>query len=139
MCLSSDVDDLVQECFIKVWKGLADFRGDASIKTWVTRIAINTAHDYFRRKGRDPQTEELDESIEAQSISATDDKDVVKKALECLSVPHREVLILNILEEHTIEEISELLGVPAGTIKSRLFHAREQMKQILEKNGVRYE
>lgn len=138
MCPGDEIDDLVQDCFVKIWKAMAQYRGEASVKTWVTRIAINTAHDYFRRKGRIPETEEFSDGVPAE-INAFSDREAVQYALSRLSIPHREVLVLHVIEQNSLEEVSEIIGAPVGTVKSRLHHAREEMKKILLKHGVKYE
>lgn len=142
MGIGDELDDLVQECFIKAWKGLESFRGESSLKTWISRIAVNVAHDHFRRKGINIGSEELDEeTLAAASIEPGDSsaQDVIRRALEALSFSHREVLVLHVIEEHSVEEVGEILGIAAGTVKSRLFHARENLQKILERRGFRYE
>jgi RNA polymerase sigma-70 factor (ECF subfamily) len=142
MGLGHELDDLVQECFVKAWKGMATFRGDASVKTWITRIAVNCAYDHFRKKGVNVETEEIDEEkLQADEPEHRDlgAEEQLRRALACLSVPHREVLVLHVMEENSVEEVAAILKVSAGTVKSRLFHARANLQKILEKRGVRYE
>lgn len=142
MGLDAELDDLVQECFIKVWKNLGKFRGGSKLKTWITRIAINCANDHFRRKGVDVETEEMDEEKFAEGeINHLDggERELLRKALGALSVTHRQVLVLHFLEELPIEEIAEVSGVSVGTVKSRLHHARANLHKILMKRGLKYE
>lgn len=138
MGVADDLDDLVQVCFVKAWKGLANFRGDSSLKTWITRIAVNAAYDHFRRKGVNLETEEIDEEKLGAAPEETrgDHGEAVKLALACLSVPHREVLVLHVCEENSVEETAAILGIAPGTVKSRLFHARANLQKILEKRGI---
>jgi RNA polymerase sigma-70 factor (ECF subfamily) len=134
MGVEHELEDLLQECFIKVWKGLKNFRGESKLKTWITRIAMNTVYDHFRRKGVSIKTTELDDAklaaVAAEPASENEPQSLLK-SLQILSVAHREVLVLHIIEENSIEEVAEILGVAAGIVKSRLFHARENLKKIL--------
>ncbi len=142
MGLADQLDDVLQECFIKVWKGLKTFRGDSSLKTWITRIAVNCAHDHFRRKGVNVESEELDEEkLEAAETVRADggQSAILQSALQSLSVPHREALVLHVVEENSVEEIARILGISEGTVKSRLHHARLNMQKILVKRGLSYE
>lgn len=140
MGVGNDLDDVVQVCFVKAWKGLENFRGDSSLKTWITRIAVNAAYDHLRKKGVNLETEEIDEEKLSSAPEATgnDNGEAVRLALECLSVPHREVLVLHVLEENSVEETAAILGVAPGTVKSRLFHARANLQKILEKRGIKH-
>jgi RNA polymerase sigma-70 factor (ECF subfamily) len=141
MGISNELDDLVQECFIKAWKGKGKFRGDSSIKTWITRIAVNCAYDHFRRKGVNMKTEEIDEEkLEAveQVHEDSGEKKILQKALEALPVIHREVLVLHVLEENSVDEVAAILKISPGTVKSRLHHGRANLEKILKKAGVSY-
>src|SRR5690349_699096 len=94
MCAPSDLDDLVQECMIKIWKGKETFRGESSPKTWINRIVLNAVYDYYRRKGSKPPHEEFDTEtpdLKEPSGGAGDYEEVVQQALAALSVEHREV------------------------------------------------
>lgn len=142
MGVANDLDDLVQECFVKAWKGMDKFRGESSVKTWITRIAVNCAYDHFRKKGVNVETEEIDEEKLGAVEPETRDsgaEEPLRRALDCLSVPHREVLVLHVIEENSVEETAAILKISAGTVKSRLFHARANLQKILEKRGVKYE
>jgi RNA polymerase sigma factor (sigma-70 family) len=87
------------------------------------------------------KTTELDDAklaaVAAEPASENEPQSLLK-SLQILSVAHREVLVLHIIEENSIEEVAEILGVAAGTVKSRLFHARENLKKILVRQGMTY-
>lgn len=145
MGLDSDLDDGVQDCFVKAWKGLtsqgaASFSGKSQVTTWVTRIAVNTAIDYLRRRNRnitDATDHEnfVDQSSTAQSgIEASE---IVRKLLKRLKPESRSVLILSVMEGFTAEEISEILEIPPGTVKSRLHTAKKESEAELLRLGVR--
>lgn len=142
MGVADELDDLVQECFVKAWRAMEKFRGESSVKTWITRIAVNCAYDHFRRKGVNMETEEIDE--EKMGTVDPDERDTgaeeaLRRALACLSVHHREVLVLHVMEENSVEDVAAILKISPGTVKSRLFHARANLQKILEKRGVKYE
>ncbi len=138
--------DVAQESFLKAHKQLVNFEEKSKFKTWVYRIAVNSAIDEQRRK---KPTESLD------STDASDDDDrapviitdpnadpredahqsemrtLINKALEGLSPDHRAVLVLREWQGLSYEEISETLSLEVGTVMSRLFYARKKMAEIL--------
>jgi RNA polymerase sigma factor (sigma-70 family) len=140
-CDVSTLDDLVQEVFLRAWKGLPKFRQTAQFSTWLYRIAWNVASDQRQHaaKGR-TQLQMLTDHVSAQQESPDvmhlHYQDLVQRGLNHLSLDHRTVLMLHDLEEIPQKEIAEILEIPLGTVKSRLFHARTAMRQFLEKEGV---
>lgn len=142
MGVTNELDDLLQECFLKIWKGMKNFRGESSAKTWITRITMNTVYDHFRSKGVNVQFETVEEMDLAADEPVNADapmSEIVRGALQDLSVSHREVIVLHVLEENSVSEIAAALGISEGTVKSRLHHARENLKRILTKRGVRHD
>lgn len=141
LCDGSVLDDLVQEVFLRAWKGLPKFRQTAKFSTWLYRIAWNVASDQRQAaaKGRS-QLEVLSQHAPIQQNSVDvmhlHYQDLVQRGLVQLSLDHRTVLVLHDLEEITQKEIAEILEIPIGTVKSRLFHARAAMRQFLETEGV---
>lgn len=127
-----DLDDLVQEVFIKIYKNISKFRGDSSIKTWIYRIAINTLKDHWRKK--DHSHEELKDYPE-ETNSRYEDADLIQRALSKLDNDKRVVLVMYYFEEFSQEEISKMLKVPLGTVKSRLHNAKSEMKLNVSKMG----
>jgi len=135
------LDDLVQEVFLRAWKGLPKFLQSSQFSTWLYRIAWNVASD--RRQTLAKERSRL-QTI-AQSIATQHDdpdlmqlhyQDLVRKGLSCLSEEHRSILVLHDLEELPQKEVAEILEIPVGTVKSRLFHARSGMRKFLEEAGV---
>ena len=146
----SEAEDLAQETFVRAYQALARFRGDASFQTWLYRIASNLAIDASRRrKRRQGQTVSLDEPIEDEESALARDfadgtsrtpgeevasgalRDQVWSAIAELSAKLRPVVILYDLQGLSYEEIASLLGCPLGTVKSRLFNARCQLRDKL--------
>ncbi|EKQ68995.1 RNA polymerase, sigma subunit, ECF family [Leptolyngbyaceae cyanobacterium JSC-12] len=141
ICDAFMLDDLVQEVFLRAWKGLPKFRQNAKFSTWLYRIAWNVASDHRQAaaKGRSQlQTLTIYASLHQESpdVMHLHYQDLVQRGLIHLSFDHRTVLVLHDLEEVPQKEIAEILEIPVGTVKSRLFHARAAMRQFLEKEGV---
>ncbi len=137
ICGGEHLDDLAQETFIKIWKGLPGFRENANIKTWIYRIATNTALDWCRKNAAAKAESWLPdlpggEGGETNAIN----RDIVKKGLMRLSPEQRAVVTLCIFEELTIKEAGSALGLPEGTVKSRLHYARAEMGKFFQENGV---
>jgi RNA polymerase sigma-70 factor (ECF subfamily) len=145
--------DVVQDALIKAHRKLADFEGNAAFSTWLYRICVNLCIDKKRSQARrksvdldEARSHELsDDTLYADAeitpkISGTNplknmaDSELgaqIGKALATLTEEHRAVLLLREVEGMSYEEISEALGVPKGTVMSRLFHARKNMQNEL--------
>lgn len=138
--------DATQEIFLRVWKGLAGFRGEAKLSTWLFQIAWNYLRGYRRKMGRQPyfvagESEEGKNLIESvadtaplaeQKVAASDMLDRVEHAMTELSEIYRLVLWLRDGEGLSYEEISQVLDVPIGTVRSRLARARGALKKAVE-------
>lgn len=134
------VDDIVQETFIKAWTGRNSFQHQSSVKTWLYRIARNCALDYLRKE-RTYREEPLEDGVSSSFQTSSEEielKDLITKGLLKLSNEEREVLTLHYKMGQTMEEIAELIGIPTGTVKSRLSKARHEFKYFLEKQEVDY-
>lgn len=134
----ADIEDIAQEVFLRAYKGLDKFRGDAAFSTWLTRIAVNYCLKVLNQRKTKPLLECLTsfiacskESIQQSVVELQEQRDVVKHALEQLSPKHKAVTVLLYFEGHSCEEISEILGCSVGTVKSRLYHARIKLKKLL--------
>ncbi len=142
LCGSDSLDDLVQEVFLRAWKGLPRFRQAAQFSTWLYRIAWNVASD--RRRQISQQRSHLQPSNRFEDVPdpATSGlmhlhyQDVVQRGLQHLSLEHRAVLVLHDLADLPQSEVASILAVPLGTVKSRLHHARTAMRQLLQQEGV---
>lgn len=141
LCEPSSLDDLVQEVFLRAWKGLPKFGQRAKFSTWLYRIAWNLACDQRqaqvqRRTQLKILTENTPTQQEAPDLMALHYQDLVQQGLINLSFDHRTILVLHDLEEVPQKEVAEILAIPLGTVKSRLFHARAAMRQFLQQQGV---
>jgi len=150
LCGSASLDDLVQEVFLKAWKGLPKLKTTKYFSTWLYRISWNVATDQRRKlaKGKDRTSlndkiwdKELNEP-KLTSRESTPDlmqlhyQDLVQRGLNNLSFEHRAVLVLHDLEDLPQKQVAEILNIPVGTVKSRLFHARNSLKKFLEQQGI---
>lgn len=147
LCGAALIDDLVQEVFLRVWKGLPKLKQAGTFSTWLYRITWNVATDQRRAfVQRNNFASKLKEAAkleeDAPKAFLTPDlmrlhyQDLVQRGLLELSLDHRTVLVLHDLEDLPQKEVAEILGIPVGTVKSRLFHARAAMRKFLEAQGV---
>ena len=141
--------DLTQEIFIKVYGSLARYRSEFKFSTWIYKIAHNCAVDYLRRNngreqslvsGVEGDTYEL--PIESKRLSPEQESEREERRLEIEGVvralpgAYRELIILRHSQDLTYEEIVEVTGLPLGTVKNRLFRAREMMRQQFLQRGI---
>jgi len=143
---AEDAQDVVQEAFINAYQSLDSFKGDALFFTWLYRIAVNTAISHRRKKrvlarisGRkdDGLMEPVDPSDLSRpgyTLEQAEQEQKVHRAIARLSPEHRTVLVMKELEGQKYEEMAETLGVPIGTIRSRLHRARLELRELLEQD-----
>lgn len=138
----NNLDDLVQDVFERVWKNMNKIRDTASFSTWFYRITWNVAmdarHSLALARAREGASEKMDLALcekpsAEQQVNA---KLAVEMALNELDFEHRSVLVLAEYEELSVAEIAVSMGIPEGTVKSRLFHARKKVRGFLEAKGV---
>jgi len=146
----NDARELVQDAFLRVYRGLNNFQGGSSFFTWLYRIITNLSIDLIRKPGRqlvdiDEARFESDESQEAEfpllsRVDGSDPLDVVRRreiagrlqaALDALPPYHRGVIVMREIEGLSYEEMATAMGVSKGTIMSRLFHARQKLQKAL--------
>lgn len=131
--------DILHDVFIEIWKGAGRFEGRSSVKTWVFGIAYRKVMDVFRKAGKMKFVAEIpdiqDESPSAvQSLYATQQAGLVRGCLDKLKPEHRSVVELAFFEDMGYREISEIVGSPEGTVKTRIFHAKKLLMRCLEKH-----
>lgn len=130
----SDAEDAVQEAFLRAYKNRHSFRRDAALWTWVYRILLNTCHDIGRGRvaRRDKQT--VDSEIAVELPSPPGDSPMrltLQRAVDGLAPIYRSVFLLCEVEGYTHREVANILEIPEGTSKGRLFEARRQLKLTL--------
>jgi len=138
----SEVEDVAQEAFIKAYRALPKFRGDSQFYTWLYRIAINTAKNYLVARGRRPPSTDVDVEdaefmennaplTDIESPEASQEKEdlhrVINEAIEDLPEDLRTAFTLREFSGLSYEEITEIMGCPVGTVRSRIFRAREAL------------
>ncbi len=149
---ASEVEDVAQEAFIKAYRALPNFRGDSAFYTWLYRIGINTAKNYLVAMGRRAPTstdmdaeeaENLGESELLQDVNTPENEmmsrqvaETVNQTLEKLPEELRTAITLREMEGLSYEEIASIMSCPIGTVRSRIFRAREaialQLKPMLD-------
>lgn len=118
-------EDVLQETMIAVWKSAKNFKGNSKVLTWIFGIARNQSHNILRKESKGQRLPETDPSSATYDPTKSMHVDLcVQEALETLSPSHREVMHLVFYENLTVRETAELLGIPTGTVKSRMHHAR---------------
>lgn len=134
---AEEAEELCQEVFLKAFRGLERFRGDAQLSTWLYRLAVNAALTHVARsKTRYHAPEELLDGVAAPTLPALHDGDPrvrtrIEAALRSLPAGYRAVLVLHDVEGLQHEEIAEVLGCRVGTSKSQLHKARGKMRELL--------
>lgn len=142
---SSDAEDLTQETFIKIFQMLGTYdAAQGSFSTWLYRVARNLLVDHYRRTRKDRMTSSLDQVTELEEkpspgegpvahVEARERKELLQAALEGLSPDMREAVILRDLQDLDYEEIALVLGVPEGTVKSRISRGRLELARLLKR------
>ena len=136
----AEAEDVAQEAFVRAWRALPQFRGESQFYTWLYRIAVNTAKNHLAGLGRRPAMEAIDDEAgttlreaEALQDGASPEQEVLRgelealvlAAFEALAPELREALSLREVEGLSYEAIAERMGCPIGTVRSRIFRARD--------------
>jgi RNA polymerase sigma-70 factor (ECF subfamily) len=141
--------DLTQEVFIKVYNSLARYRSEFKFSTWIYKIAHNTAIDHLRRhsvrdqimtSGTDGSRSET--AIESRRLTPEQESEreerrsEIESVVQTLPAAYRELIVLRHSHDLSYDEIAEVTGLPLGTVKNRLFRAREAMRDLLVPRGI---
>ncbi len=135
-------EDIVNDVFLDCWRQAGKFEGRSAVSTWLTAIAFNKSISYLRKRREaqmgDGQAESMvDEADGPQTLLMKDDKgDQLKEAMDELSTDHRAVIDLAYYHEMGVKEIAQILDIPTNTVKTRLFHARKNLHEILLERGI---
>ena len=144
-----DAEDLVQDVFVKAYTALKYFKGDSSFYTWVYRIAVNRTINFLKKRNRNPglSLDDMDRAVErdpdyvelrsrespVRDASLSELQKKLNEALQTLSEKHRSVVVLHDIQGVQHDEIARMLGCSEGTVRSRLFYARQELqKQLTE-------
>ncbi len=143
----SDVADVVQEAFIKAYRALPNFRGESAFYTWLYRIAVNSAKNHLVATGRKPPSSDVEiddaeiydsgdalrEQASPEKLLLTEEiKKIVFSTMEQLPEDLRVAINLRELEGLSYEEIAEVMGCPVGTVRSRIFRARDAIDKKIQ-------
>src|SRR5919198_1682716 len=135
-------EDLVSEVFLDVWRQAEAFESKSQVSTWLLAIARYKALSALRRRTDEPLDDEMAASIEDTTddpetvVHKKDRSTIVQKCLRQLSPAHREVIDLVYYHEKSVDEVAQIVGVPAATVKTRMFYARSKMADLLKQSGV---
>lgn len=153
----SDIDDVMQEAFIKAYRALPQFRGESAFYTWLYRIAINTARNWLAAQGRRPSAPAGNQNVEGETFYEIDNltdnntpesalasqeiAGTVNAAIEQLPEELRTAIVLREIDGLSYEEIAQTMDCPIGTVRSRIFRAREaiaaKLRPVLDNRGDR--
>ena len=135
------VDDLAQEVFLKVYRGLPYFRGEARLSTWIYRIVANVCSEARGRPRVEVQMEKTADGREIEPASldrafaGIEARDRVEKALAQLPEPYRLIIAAHHLQGVQYEALAETLNIPLGTVKTHLYRAKRRLREILDQQG----
>ena len=136
---TAEVPDIVQEVFIRLHKSLEKFEGRSTLKTYLTRIAVNGSLDSLRRKkrksGRETSFEQVAEYrqfADTSSEDSNDDYEVVWNAIDKLPETYKPIVVLRMIEGYSTQEAADMLGIKYGTVLSRLSRALDKLKELME-------
>jgi len=152
-----EIEDVAQEAFIKAYRALPQFRGESAFYTWLYRIAINTARNWLAQNNRRPSTPSALENEDGETFNATDNltdssnpesemasrqiADTVNKAINDLPEELRNAIVMREIDGMSYEDIAESMSCPIGTVRSRIFRAREaiatRLRPLLGDTGDR--
>ena len=142
----AECEDIAQESFIRAWRALGSFRGDSAFYTWLYKIAVNTAKNHLVAMGRRPPTDDVDAEdavfmagAERMQDSATPEREMMRQEIEqsvfstvqALPEELRTAITLREVDGLSYDEIAEAMGCPIGTVRSRIFRAREAIDEKL--------
>ncbi|SKA13729.1 RNA polymerase sigma-70 factor, ECF subfamily [Trichlorobacter thiogenes] len=146
----ADAADIVQETFLAAWRKIKEFRGEAKLSTWLTSIAVNQARTRWQqnrqKQGREESLDSSDETGQGRPLQVASDqpsameqlersqlRELLERCIKALDQGFREVLVLRDMREMPYDEVGQALGLREGTVKSRLFRARESVRDCVTK------
>ncbi len=135
-----DALDITQEVFVKIYRGISNFNGDSSLSTWIYRIAKNASYDFLRKSKRNME-EEIPENFHSDEVLTPEEAvlnsekiEFIRHCIEQIPVKYKTPLLLREYQNLQYSEIAEILDISEGTVKSRIFRAREYLLKIISEN-----
>jgi len=135
-------EELTNEVFVDVWKHAGGYEGRSAATTWLLSIAHNRAISALRKRREEPWDDEkavslVDEADNSEvAVQKADKSRLLRRCIDALSTDHREIIDLVYYHELSVSEASAVLGIPEGTVKTRLFNARKRLSELLKNLGV---
>ncbi len=135
-------EDLISDVFLDVWRQAGRFQGRSAVTTWLLGIARFKALSALRKRPEAPLEDDAVDAIEDEAddpstvLQKKDKGEVLRRCLMALSPEHREIIDLVYYHEKSVEEVGEIVGIPEGTVKTRMFHARKKLGELLKSQGV---
>jgi RNA polymerase sigma-70 factor, ECF subfamily len=139
---AATAEDIVNEVFLELWRRAASFERRAQLSTWLLAITRNKALSALRVRVDQPLDEAMAEAMPDPRINAEDSLQasernaLVRRCLERLSPAHREVIDLVYYHEKSVDEVAAIIGVPAATVKTRMFYARKRLAELAKEVGI---
>ena len=135
-------EDMISEVFLEIWRSAGKFEGRSQVSTWMLSIARFKTLSALRKRSE----EELDDGVAEQIEDHADDPEtslakkdkgaLLRECMNALSAEHREVIDLVYYHEKSVEEVAGIVGIPAATVKTRMFYARKKLSELLKEQGV---
>lgn len=136
-----DAWQILQDTWVNVLRGIRKLREPRMLPAWLYRTARNTAithiRDEYARKSLLDKNDNINKEIGSDPLLKFDDAEQVHFALCRISLPHREVLTLFFLQDLSLEDVANVLDIPVGTVKSRLYYAKRSIKNVITKEGAK--
>jgi RNA polymerase sigma-70 factor, ECF subfamily len=146
----SEAEDALQDAYLQAYRNIGAYRGDASLRTWLTRIVVNEAIARSRKAARRASVIDLNGAVNDEGTGDADMgagclpgpeqaamrgqmRDVLERSIDALPDVFRTVFVLRALEEMTVEEVADSLGIPEATVRTRFFRARSQLRLALSR------
>ena len=134
-------EDIVSEVFVDVWRTAGAFQGRSKVSTWLLAITRHKAIAMLRRRSAEPMDDDAAETIQDASddpeaaLQKEQIRTILSKSLKQLSAAHREIIDLVYYHEKSIDEVARILNIPSATVKTRMFYARNRLRQMLAQAG----
>jgi RNA polymerase sigma-70 factor (ECF subfamily) len=135
-------EDMISEVFLEIWRSAGKFEGRSQVSTWMLSIARFKTLSALRKRSE----EELDDGVAEQIEDHADDPEtslakkdkgaLLRECMNALSAEHREVIDLVYYHEKSVDEVASIVGIPAATVKTRMFYARKKLSELLREQGV---
>jgi RNA polymerase sigma-70 factor, ECF subfamily len=135
-------DEITNEVFLEAWKGASNYEGSGSVATWILAIAHHRAVSSLRKtreeRWNDEQAAALADPSDDPEVGAqkADKKAILRRCINALSPQHKGIIDLVYYHEMSISEVGEILQIPEGTVKTRMFHARKRLAELLRQAGI---